>query len=245
MKILKTGIPLLAVLISVCLAACSNDDVKNSVVKPTYILCEIQSNNNSTILNYDNEGRFIDANFNRNTNYYDCPTFGYLELHFTYDSKTIKCLDSEISVFNLNNGLINSWKTDDLTFNYNYNDNRELESISTKSEVWSKYLWEFGLLISGGEIHSICNVDYYEDIKVNTDAMNILNALIIYEFLEDEYPWILAPNGYLGKLPTKPIKTVNQDDYQYRIIYDQIDANGCPGSVTIGGSKYLLKWRKR
>ena len=226
----------LAVLIFGSLASCSDDD--NDIVfnKPTYVLSEIQCNEDYTKLYYDDQGRFLKAD---PLDPYSDIRIGYLDDSFTYSGDKIFFEDPSMGYFILGNGLIKTCNSDGLIFSFKYNENRELSSISAEGSVWSSYIWENGLLTSGKEgTHS--TFSYYDNLVMNKDAMDVLNALLISECFEDEYPWVMATTGYLGKLPLKPLKSIGGKNVEY----GEIDENGCPKSVRWNYYKYNLKWTK-
>lgn len=250
MKILKTVIPLLAVILSVCLTACSNDDDDVIVVKPSYVLSEVQYDDSQAILNYDNQGRYTKA-----TMYGGYRILGYLDSNFSlsYDNNTIYAFDFDgQGTIQIKKGLLDTWQlVEDGIITYKYGDDNKMNYLIWHDKIATQFDWSGSEITSARSNSEYYKVDYYSSSDLNQAAITILNAIVISECIEDEFPWIFAQNGYLGKLPDKMIKSVYYEDKEisssqgyYNISYGNVDSEGFPSTFNIDGNVYNLKWTK-
>lgn len=221
--------------------SCSKDDdeIGNGMSKPTWVLAQMDSET----FHYDGEGRVVQIDGSNDW----CSSLSYGKDRIEGYGVT----------FMLDKGFISGWiNSSGDKYVYKYNQGGYLVQFAwiygDDDDEFQSFLWKNDLIThydDGSQRYfSESSISYYDDILMNSDCVRTLNALVIAEVIEDEYPWILGMRGYLGKLPIKPISEIaphpSYPNEVCKIIYSDIDGNGCPAKVSINGHRYDLSWKK-
>lgn len=224
---------LLAVSASLSSVSCSKDDEPKeeggTSVSASYVISKITMWNDYydkdqvTDLHYDSKGRFA---------YSSGDYFDWLDYTPEYKSNDILCKDRDGDfVLKVEKGIIQGFQDlgeDSMYYRFFYEDKNHLSSMGFVSGAKISLTWD-GDKISKvkDEEGNLKSVQYLASSSIDTSAAKIINALAISDFVEDEYCWIYAQNGYLGVVPSLPISKIGTNE----IIYGTLDGNNCPSSV--------------
>lgn len=231
--------------IALALTSCSDDDDKNSgsITKPSYVITHITYprdvyTTENVEINYDSQGRITGSRGGY---------FGWTDFSYSYSEDKILCSvpGEDNTTFNLSEGLVANFGSEGkIKYTYSYN-GRELKDLGWVGSDYYSLIWSNGLIVSYSDDESETeNIEYADINGINKDAAKTVNAILISDEIEDEYPWTLAINGYMGTVPERPISKIGTT----QISYGTLDGNGCPSSYTIKDQyeekTYNLTWKK-
>lgn len=222
---------MLTTMLLACISSCSKDDEPKEngepITSPAYVISKITDiddyyENEVTELFYDSKGRFL---------YSTGAYFGWIDFDFLYKDDAIIIEDEEDGMeIKFEDGLIKGfWSAESgLYYRYYFNENKQLTAMGWTNESKFTLTWKDDKIIKIIDDDDIVNdVQYYSSLSIASSAAVIINSIIISELVEDEFCWILAQNGYCGKIPSTPISKIGNNE----IVYGELDSNKCPKSV--------------
>lgn len=244
------------VTVSCAMSSCSNDDddVNNNMSSSRWVLVKCSAH--YTINN--GGGGSISADWDKEFTY---DSNGRItsdtDDDYTYKYEGNNIVTDDGGVFTLGkNGFITSFKVDGDDGIAEYNSNGNIIKYNSGDSWIADLKWNNGLLtranVSYPSTTKSFDIEYYNSDVINADCSAALNAQFVCWDLFDGY-WALGMCGFWGKMPNKPMKKItstraNSSSPSSLFTYEDIDANGCPGKLSIkdswGKHTYNLVWEK-